>query len=136
MSTANFCKDYYGDMAEDGKPRFVDLAPDIVRQRMILEGTLHNPFESEGMVRYCKDISKVLDMTPIGEPITDFAEKYGWCAYMHWKESGMHIYSWNLRDPKFFSIDIYTCKVFKRMDVVTYTTDFFQEDLIKMSWKE
>ena len=136
MSTANFCKDYYDDMAEDGKPRFVDLAPDIVRQRMILEGTLHNPFESEGMVRYCKDISKVLDMTPIGEPITDFAEKYGWCAYMHWKESGMHIYSWNLKDPKFFSIDIYTCKAFKPTDVVAYTTEFFQEDLIKMSWKE
>ena len=128
MSTANFCKDYYGDMAEDGKPRFVDLAPDIVRQRMILEGTLHNPFESEGMVRYCKDISKVLDMTPIGEPITDFAEKYGWCAYMHWKESGIHIYSWEARKPPFFSIDIYTCKIFEEEEVVAFTKKFFGEN--------
>jgi S-adenosylmethionine decarboxylase len=125
-----------GPRGKKGEPGWTDLAPEICRQRMILEGTLYNPFEADDMIRYCKEISKVLNMTPIGEPITDFAEKYGWCAYMHWKESGMHIYSWNVRDPKFFSIDIYTCKKFKYLDVVRYTTEFFEEDLIKLTWKE
>ena len=135
MGNPHFCKDYY-DHDADG-PRWVDLAPDICRQRMILEGTLHNSFESEEMVRYCKEISEILNMTPIGEPITDFAEKYGWCAYMHWKESGMHIYSWNVRDPKFFSIDIYTCKSFRCLDVVAHATEFFdEENLIKLTWKK
>ena len=113
-----------------------DLAPDICRQRMILEGTLHNPFEKDDMVTYCKEISTVLDMVPIGEPITDFAEKYGWCCFMHWKESGMHIYSWDDRDPKFFSIDIYTCKSFDPMDVARFTEEFFEDNLIKLTWKE
>ena len=122
----------------DGKERAIwrDLAPEIVRQRIIIEGTLKESFESEEMVRYCKEVSKVLDMTPIAEPITDYAEQYGWCAYMHWKESGMHIYSWNVRDPKFFSIDIYTCKKFDPARPIVYTINFFKKNLIELTWKK
>tara|TARA_Y100000593_G_scaffold49908_1_gene94055 strand:+ start:16942 stop:17295 length:354 start_codon:yes stop_codon:yes gene_type:complete len=112
-----------------------DLAPEICRQRMVVEGTLHNSFSPEDQKRYCEEISKVLDMTPVSEPKTDFAEKYGWCCFMHWKESGMHIYSWDHRNPKFFSIDIYTCKSFNSEDVLRYTEEFFGEDLIEVTWK-
>ena len=115
---------------------FKDLAPDIMRQRMVLEGTLHNAFTPESMIRYCKEISTVLNMTPVTEPSTNFAKDYGWCCYMHWKESGMHIYSWDNRSPKFFSIDIYTCKKFDPWDVVRYTEEFFGDNLIKLTWKE
>ena len=115
---------------------WVDLAPDIHRQRMIVEGTLHNAFNPVDMVTYCLEISEVLDMVPLGKPQTDFAEKYGWCCWHHWKESGMHIYSWDDRDPKFFSVDIYTCKKFRCLDVVSYTTEFFDDNLIKLTWKE
>jgi len=55
---------------------------------------------------------------------------------MHWKESGLHIYAWDNRTPKFFSIDIYTCKTFNPEDAVRYTEEFFGENLIKISWKE
>ena len=113
-----------------------DLAPEIVRQRMVIEGTLWEPFGSESMITYCNQISTVLDMTPIGEPITDHAEEYGWCAYMHWKESGMHVYSWNVRDPKFFSVDIYTCKKFDPARVIVFTINFFKKDLIELTWKK
>ena len=113
-----------------------DLAPDICRQRMIVEGTLHNPFSPQDMQTYCKEISTVLDMTPVSTPQIDHAEEYGWCCFMHWKESGMHIYGWDNRDPKFFSIDIYTCKKFDPEDVIRYTENFFKENLIKLSWKE
>ena len=118
------------------KLKYHDLAPDICRQRMVLEGTLHNPFEAEEMVRYSKEISKMLNMTPVSDPITNFAKEYGWCCFMHWKESGMHIYSWEHRDPKFFSIDIYTCKKFNPISVVCFTDEFFEDNLIKLSWKE
>ena len=37
-----------------------DLAPDIVRQRMVIEGTLENPFSGEEMTSYCEKITKVL----------------------------------------------------------------------------
>ena len=116
--------------------QFKDLAPDITRQRMVLEGTLHDSFLPEDMVRYCKEISIALNMTPVTEPSTNFAKDYGWCCYMHWKESGMHIYSWENRDPKFFSVDIYTCRKFNPITVVSFTDEFFEDNLIECSWKE
>ena len=85
-----------------------DLAPDICRQRMVIEGTLYNAFNPVDMGIYCHEISQVLNMTPVSKPKMDHAEDYGWCCFMHGKESGMHIYSWDHRSPKFFSIDIYT----------------------------
>ena len=113
-----------------------DLAPDICRQRMIVEGTLHNQFEAVDMVRFCTEISQVLNMTPVSDPITDYADGYGHCCFMHWKESGMHIYGWDNRKPKFFSIDIYTCKSFNAQHVVNYTEDFFEDNLIKLVWRD
>ena len=135
MSTKFFCGDYYEHMDEN-KSSWTDLAPDICRQRIVVEGTLHNAFEPDDQSRYCKEISVVLNMTPVSEPKLDFAKDYGWCCFMHWKESGMHIYSWDHRSPKFFSIDIYTCKSFKHTDVLNYTRQFFGENLIKIAWKE
>ena len=74
---------------------------------MVVEGTLHLPFSPLEMVGYCIDITKVLGMTPVSSPICNHDPDYGWCAYMHWKESGMHVYGWDNRRPPFFSIDIY-----------------------------
>ena len=125
-----------GQKGESGQPGWVDLAPEIRRQRVIVEGTLHNAFNPVDMVRYCHEVSIVLDMTPVSKPKTDFAEEYGQCCFMHWKESGMHIYSWDNIKPKFFSIDIYTCKTFDPWDVVRYTEEFFEDNLIKITWKE
>jgi hypothetical protein len=138
MGTRNHCQDYYNIITEGESPeaKFKDLAPDICRQRMVVEGTLHNFFTPEDMKTYCKEISAVLNMTPVSEPQVDNAEEYGWCCFMHWKESGMHIYSWDHKDPKFFSIDIYTCKKFKALDVVTYTENFFKDNLIELAWKD
>jgi len=114
-----------------------DLAPDITRQRMIVEGTLRPPatFGGEEMTRYCNNISQALKMTPVTAPVCNYDDNYGWCAYMHWKESGMHIYSWDHRIPPFFSIDIYTCKAFLEEDVVEFTSSFFGAKLIELTWK-
>ena len=116
--------------------RWEDLAPDICRQRMVVEGTLLNSFEPLDMTRYCLDISKVLDMTPVSKPITDYADGYGHCCFMHWKESGMHVYAWDNRKPKFFSVDIYTCKVFDVNHVLRFTEEFFGDSLIKITYRE
>ena len=121
-------KGHRGERGPTGKT-WEDLAPDICRQRMIVEGTLHNSFDPAEMTIYSTEISKVLDMTPVSKPTTDYADGYGYCCFMHWKESGMHIYGWENRDPKFFSIDIYTCKKFNPRDVIRYTEDFFKDNL-------
>ena len=116
--------------------KWKDLAPDIFRQRMIIEGTLHNTFEPEDITRFAKEISLVLNMELITSPVLNYEPKYGWCAFVHWKESGMHIYTWDDRTPKFFSVDVYTCKTFSPSDAVKYTTDFFGDNLIELTWKE
>ena len=138
MKNSSAGEDYYDYVLNknDKENNWTDLAPDIVRQRMIVEGTLHNSFGPEDQARYCKEISEVLNMTPVSEPTLDNAEEYGWCCFMHWKESGMHIYSWDHRDPKFFSVDIYTCKKFRALDVIAFTAEFFDDNLIKMTWKK
>jgi S-adenosylmethionine decarboxylase len=115
---------------------WVDLAPDICRQRLIIEGTLKNVFLPENMTRYCHEIASVLNMTEVTTPICNHDPDYGWCAYTHWKESGMHIYAWDKRTPKFFSIDLYTCKPFAVMTAVDYTTEFFGRDLIELIWRD
>ena len=116
--------------------KYVDLAPEVVRQRMIIEGTLCSPFSPEQMTQFCEEITKVLNMTLVTSPICNHDPDYGWCAYTHWKESGMHIYSWDDRSPPFFSVDIYTCKKFKCLDAIAYATDFFGDQLIELTWKE
>ena len=113
-----------------------DLAADITRQRLIIEGTLHSPFGAEQMTQYCNEITSVLGMTKVTSPVCNHDPEYGWCAYMHWKESGMHIYSWDERNPPFFSVDIYTCTAFEPMDAVRYTEEFFGEQLISLVFKE
>ena len=115
---------------------FKDLAPDVVRQRMIVEGTLHNLFTPEEITRYARELSAVLDMELITSPVLNHEPKYGWCAFVHWKESGMHIYTWDNRLPSFFSVDIYTCKEFDPENVVRYTQEFFGDSLIEIACRE
>ena len=115
---------------------WVELAPDICRQRLIIEGTLHNVFLPEDMTKYCHEITKVLNMTEVTSPVCNYDANYGWCAYTHWKESGMHIYAWDNRSPRFFSIDLYTCKPFEVKHAINYTEEFFGDNLIKLVWKE
>src|SRR5579859_5395225 len=89
-----------------------DLAPDVYRQRMFIEGLREEPFTAEEISAYLVKLGEVLDMLPLAQPFTNLSEKYGWSAWMHWETSGVHFYSWEKRDPVFFSVDIYTCKEF------------------------
>ena len=120
----------------EDEQNWTDLAPDICRQRLVIEGTLRNVFLPEDMTTYCHEIAKVLDMTELTSPVCNYDPHYGWCAYTHWKESGMHIYAWDNRVPKFFSVDIYTCKDFDPQQAVDYTRKFLGRNLIKIAWKE
>jgi S-adenosylmethionine/arginine decarboxylase-like enzyme len=117
---------------------WTDLAPDIVRQRIVIEGTLWKPFTAERMDRYCREMTDILKMTFATAPFCNYDEDYGWCAYIHWKESGMHVYAWDDRDskPPFFSVDIYTCRSFEPKTPVEFTRQFFGEDLISIAWKD
>jgi S-adenosylmethionine decarboxylase len=101
-----------------------NLAPEIYRQRLIVEGLVSKPITSEEIISYLSKLSPTLDMTLLNEPVTHQSPLYGWAGWVHWETSGAHFYAWD--QPRlFFSVDIYTCKKFSTDVAVQFTRDFF-----------
>lgn len=110
-----------------------DLAPEIYRQRAVIEGYPTRPLKADEIKKYLKQLSEVLGMVTIIEPVTHRSELYGEAAWIHWETSGAHFYAWDV--PRlFFSVDIYTCKEFKVEDAVNFTREYF--NATKIEFKE
>lgn len=101
-----------------------DLAPDIYRQRLVIEGVPGASINADQIVEYLNGLSAVLDMHALMEPVTHCSPKFGWAGWLHWETSGAHVYAWDA-PMLFFSVDIYTCKPFEDAMAVQYTRDFF-----------
>ena len=117
---------------------FKDLAPMITRRRLVIEGLINNNLTNSIIVDYMNNLSNVMNMTIVTNPKTNYVNEYGWSAYMSWKESGMHVYSWtaNSDRPAFISIDIYTCKDFDIQTVLDFTRKRFCKHISKITWRE
>lgn len=119
---------------------FVDLAPNIVRRRLVVECIHKNNFDEKKIYDYMVNLSKVMNMTIVTMPVTNYVQEYGFSAYMSWKESGMHVYTWNNDEnndrPNFMSIDIYTCKNFVIKDVIDFTRLTFSDEITDITWRE
>ncbi len=88
-----------------------DLAPEIYRQRMVVEGLVTRPIDAESIKGYLSQLSKAIDMVELIEPVTHQSPLYGWAGWIHWETSGAHFYAWD--QPRlFFSVDVYACKPF------------------------
>ena len=118
---------------------FTDLAPMIIRRRLIIEAIIDHRFiNSQILNDYMILLSKTMNMTIVTDPIFNYLEEYGWSAYMSWKESGMHVYSWSETEkrPSFMSIDIYTCKDFDLEEVIEFTKDELKNSISEITWRE
>ena len=117
---------------------FIDLAPTIVRRRLVIECIHKNNFNEQKIYDYMVQLSNVTNMTIVTLPTINDVEEYGFSAYMSWKESGMHVYTWNKTDqrPNFMSIDIYTCKDFNVKDVINFTKNIFSNEITEITWRE
>ncbi|MEP6623503.1 MAG: S-adenosylmethionine decarboxylase [Acidimicrobiia bacterium] len=103
----------------------IDLAPEIYRQRLVIEGTPAAPIAADAISAYLRGLSTECGMVTLIEPVTHRSERYGWAGWIHWETSGAHFYAWET--PKlFFSVDIYTCKAFDPVGAVDFTRDFFR----------
>lgn len=102
-----------------------DLAPEIVRQRLVIEGYPAFTITDKNIQEYLSQLSQVCDMITLTEHVTHQSEKYGWAGWIHWESSGAHFYAWD--QPRlFFSVDIYTCKQFSTEQAVEFTKKYFQ----------
>lgn len=101
-----------------------DLAPNIYRQRLVIEGYPARAITDTDIKRYLSELSKEVDMIQLNEPVTHQSDQFGWAGWIHWETSGAHFYAWDV--PKlFFSVDIYTCKEFSNQKAVEFTRAFF-----------
>jgi S-adenosylmethionine/arginine decarboxylase-like enzyme len=100
-----------------------DLAPHIHRQRLVIEGTPTETISADDISSYLSALSVELDMVEILSPVMHQSDLYGWAGWIHWETSGAHFYAWD--DPRFFSVDIYTCKEFSAEAAVRFTEKWF-----------
>ncbi|MDA8374858.1 MAG: S-adenosylmethionine decarboxylase [Actinomycetota bacterium] len=102
------------------KGEVVDLAPDIYRQRLVIEGIPAAPINDAQIVAYLRDLGTVCGMKVLTDPVTHLSETYGWAGWVHWETSGAHFYAWDT--PRlFFSVDVYTCKPFDAAVAAEFT---------------
>lgn len=111
--------------SSDGEELRIDLAPEIHRQRLVIEGNVRQSIDDVTIREYLTGLSKVCDMVPLMVPVTHRSDLYGWAGWIHWETSGAHFYAWD-EPRRFFSVDIYTCKAFDPSDAVNYTVDVFR----------
>jgi len=110
-----------------------NLAPKIVRQRLIIEGTTEKIVEPKKIKTYLLELANVSDMEVLSGPRTDTAHELGYSGYIHWKTSGAHFYSYP-SNPPLFTVDTYTCKPFSIKKVVDFTKKYLKtKDIV---WKE
>ena len=104
-----------------------DLAPEIHRQRLVVEGLCGAPIDDVAIQTYLSTLSDTIGMTTLTEPVTHRSPTYGWAGWIHWETSGAHFYAWE--QPRlFFSVDVYACKPFSATAVVELSQRFFDSE--------
>lgn len=109
--------------------QYIDLAPTIYRQRLVVEGYPENAVTSEQIIDYLQKLSDVLEMKTLITPVTDRCDQFGWAGWIHWETSGAHFYAWE-QPVLFFSVDIYTCKEFDPRKAEAFTQKYFNAKTI------
>ena len=110
-----------------------NLAPKLVRQRIIIEGTTEKIVEPDKIKTYLWELSKVVKMKVISDPVAYPADDMGYGGWIHWVTSGAHFYSYPTAPP-LFTVDAYTCKPFSIEDAVNFTKKFVKTK--EIVWKE
>ena len=110
-----------------------NLAPNIIRQRVIIEGTTEKLVEPQQINDYLLKLAEVTEMEVLSGPHTSDAHGLGYSGWIHWRTSGSHFYSYP-GAPNLFTVDIYTCKPFSIEEAVEFTKKYFNS--IEIVWKE
>lgn len=115
--------------SNDASESYTDLAPMILRQRLVIEGFPESPITAMQIADYLSKLSDVCDMKTLIEPVTHCSDTYGWAGWIHWESSGAHFYAWD-QPVLFFSVDIYTCKAFDPKIATQFTKDYFNASVV------
>ncbi len=114
-----------------------DLAPDIVRKRLIIEGYFTNVVDKSIIEKFFNSICETLNLRKYGKPIIfspggeGKEENQGYDAFVPLIDSGISLYVWS--NKKFFSCVIFTCKDFDEKKAVNHTKKFFQSSEVEFN---
>ena len=106
-----------------------DLAPDIVRHRLLIEGLYERDVTREDVERYLTGIAAHLSLRTYGNPIVHAPggagkdANEGFDAFIPLIDSGISLYVWSKR--RFFAAVLFTCKAFDEQSAVDFTREFF-----------
>jgi len=107
-----------------------NIAPNIVRQRLLIEGLYQTEVNEDVIKNYFIEITKALSLRMHGEPIVfspsgvGKSENQGYDAFVPLIDSGISLYVWS--SAKFLSLIIYTCKSFDSDVALRVTKEFFK----------
>jgi len=107
-----------------------DIAPDIFRKRLLIEGYFGANVTEESLTNYFADITSKLNLKTYGSPIIHRTSgegksvNEGFDGFVPLVDSGIYIGVWV--NPKFLSTIIYTCGEFDADRAVEVVKDFFQ----------
>lgn len=112
-----------------------NLAPDIFRQRLLIEGYYDRDVDEAVIREYFDEFTSALNLKMYGEPIVYSPagegrdENQGYDAFVPLVDSGISLYIWT--NAKFLSVVIYTCKGFDEKKAVSETKRFFKVGKMK-----
>ncbi|MFH2106357.1 MAG: S-adenosylmethionine decarboxylase [Candidatus Micrarchaeota archaeon] len=107
-----------------------NIAPDIFRQRLLIEGFFTVKVDKKKIESYFSNITKELKLKMYGKPIIfspngmGKKENQGYDAFVPLIDSGISVYIWS--NAKFISCIIYTCKGFDEKKALGATKRFFK----------
>jgi len=107
-----------------------NLAPTILRQRLLIEGFYDIKVNGNIIKKYFKKITQSLKLRTYGQPIIHSPSgigkeiNQGYDAFVPLIDSGIYIGIW--ANAKFLSLVIYTCKSFNEKQAIKVTRDFFK----------
>jgi S-adenosylmethionine/arginine decarboxylase-like enzyme len=112
-----------------------DLAPDIVRQRLLIEGVYAAEVDRASVEAYLAGIAAALGLRTYGKAIVHSpggegkAENAGYDAFLPLIDSGISLYVWTER--RFFAAVLFTCKRFDADQAVDFTARHFAASAIE-----
>jgi hypothetical protein len=118
-----------------------NLAPNIFRQRLLIEGFYTTNMDKEFLETYLLNLAKQLNLRTYSQPIIfspasgmGKEENAGYDAFVPLIDSGISVYVWI--DAQFFSIVIYTCKGFDDQVAIEFTRKYFAvlEEIVSASF--
>ncbi len=106
-----------------------DLAPEITRQRLLIEGLYSILLDQSKIEAYLLGLADHLNLHSYGNPLVHAPEgigkqeNQGFDAFLPLIDSGISLYVWT--SSKFFATVLFTCKAFDTAEAIAYTCQYF-----------